>query len=337
MYVKLCGVKSEIPQRAWLLMAAGDNRGHGGNAGYDDQPDAYYSWDSNVPNHKKLRVGDPIALWDKERLLGVSVIEDIETEPGTKALQRCPNCRTTRISLRKRFKPRFRCMKCHHEFDVPLVEVVDVDVYRARYDAAWASLDGLLTEQELRSLAIHSGDFNAMRPLDWAAFRDALTKKGAGRAANRVTTRADFSWSPDSGPTVDLPQGFTQSLVRVRRGQRQFREQLLAAQGNLCAFTGDAPERVLEAGHLYSYAQLGTHFNHGGLMLRRDIHRLFDDGMLAVEPTRLHVDVAPDLAKYPQYGRLQDKPLTLRLRDEQVDWLGKHWDEHRESSRSTSR
>jgi hypothetical protein len=26
---------------AWLLMAAGDNRQHGGNSGYDDQADVY--------------------------------------------------------------------------------------------------------------------------------------------------------------------------------------------------------------------------------------------------------------------------------------------------------
>jgi hypothetical protein len=88
---------------------------------------------------------------------------------------------------------------------------------------------------------------------------------------------------------------------------------------------------VLEAGHLYSYAQLGTHFEHGGLMLRRDVHRLFDDGLLAVDPVNLRVDVAPGLAEFPQYARLHGEPLTLKLMDEQVDWLGKHWSEHREA------
>jgi len=64
-------------------------------------------------------------------------------------------------------------------------------------------------------------------------------------------------------------------------------------------------------------------------MLRRDIHRLFDDGMLAVDPDRLRIDVAPELAAFPQYARLQDEPLTFRPENEQVGWLGKHWDEHR--------
>lgn len=321
-------MESGVPQRAWLLMAAGDNRGHRGNSGYDDQYDAYYSWDSNVPNFRNLCVGDPIALWDKERLLGVSVIEEIETSRGLKLLHRCPACNTTRISERKKAEPRYRCMKCRHEFASPLVDVVDVDLYRGRYDAAWVSLDGLLGEQEIRSCALNAGDINAMRPLDWATFRKALISKGAGHAVDRVTARVDISWRPAPDLHVAL-QGFTHALVRVRRGQRQFREQLMAAQGHTCAFTGGAPERVLEAGHLYSYAQLGTHFKHGGLMLRRDIHRLFDDGMLAVEPSNLRIDVAPHLASFPQYARLHDERLTLRLRDEQIDWLGKHWDEHR--------
>lgn len=327
---KLHVVAKIVPQRAWLLMAAGDDRGHGGNAGYDDQVDAYYSWDSHVPNHKQLRVGDPIAVWDKAGLLGVSVIEEIETWPGTKVLNRCPKCRTTRISRRKTLVPRYRCMRCQREFDVADTEVVEVLQYLARYDAAWTSLDGLLGEHEVRSLGVHSGDINAMRPLNWVALQTALLARDASRAVDRLVGRIpDLNWQPRPEVAVELPQGFRHTLVRVRRGQREFRERLLDRQGSVCAFTGSAPVRVLEAGHLYSYAKLGTHHPHGGLMLRRDIHRLFDDGMLAVEPSRLRIDVAPELEMYPQYARLHDVALIPRLEDEQVNWLHKHWEEHR--------
>ena len=325
----MCHMEIDVPQRAWLLMAAGDDRGHGGNSGYDDQVDAYYSWDSNVPNHKNLAVGDPIALWDKKRLLGVSVIEEIESAQGQKLLNRCPDCSTTRITRRKTAEPPYRCNKCRHEFATPRPDIATVVQYKARYDAAWTSLDGLLDESELRSLAINAGEFNAMRPLDWPAFREALVAKDAGRAADRVTARIDFSSPRGADVLVEASHGFSHALVRVRRGQQRFRHQLLTTQGSVCAFTGDAPPRVLEAGHLYSYAQLGTHFEHGGLMLRRDIHRLFDDGVLAVDPSTLRIDVAPGLASYPQYARLHDAQMASRLRDDQVDWLSKHWLEHR--------
>lgn len=318
-------------------MAAGENRGHGGNFGYDDQLDSYYSWDSKVPNHRNLKVGDPVALWDKERLLGVSVIEEIETSGGRKTQLRCPDCGRTRIQPRKNTALRFRCSKCGHEFETPVVEQVDVVQYTARYDAAWTSLDGLLDKHELKQLNTNKGSINSMRELDWPAFREVLVDRGAGRAVERLTARTpDLSWQPPDGSPVEAAGGFGQAIVRVRRGQRQFRENLLADQGSTCAFTGDAPERVLEAGHLYSYAKLGTHFRYGGLMLRRDIHRLFDDGSLAVDPALLRIDVGSDLAQYPQYAQLHGEPLMTRLVDDQVEWLGKHWDEHRTAQRHSA-
>lgn len=329
---KLCRMESNSPRRAWLLMAAGDNRGHGGNGGYDDQYDAYYSWDSKVPNHRNLRIGDPIALWDKERLLGVSVIEEIETRRGPKVLNRCPACHKTRIHERTTVEPRWRCSKCFYEFPTPDATVVEVDQYVARYDAAWTSLHGLLGKDEIKSVQTNAIDINAMRPLDWAAFSEVLTVKNAARAVERVAARIEVSWPLPSVPQVNVPHGFSHALVRVRRGQQQFRERTLAAQGSVCAFTGAAPQRVLEAGHLYSYAQIGTHYEHGGLMLRRDVHRLLDDGLIAVDPSRLRIDVGSELTQFPQYARLHDESLNVALKDEQVDWLCKHWEEHRAST-----
>lgn len=43
---------------AWLMLAAGDDREHRGNDGYDDAPSAHYSRDSTVPNHLLPRPGD---------------------------------------------------------------------------------------------------------------------------------------------------------------------------------------------------------------------------------------------------------------------------------------
>lgn len=305
-----------------------------GGSLYDDQIGIEYLYDSKVQNHKRLQEGDPIALWDGESLLGISVIEQIKEAPGTKTMHRCPRCGKTRPNPPSKAKPRFRCSntQCRSEFDTPHLEKVDVTMYAARYDAAWTSLDGILDESEIRPLILKSGSFNAVREIDWPALQHALADKDAGRALNRIVARLpDMSWET-SGPRIELVHGFEHSIVRVRRGQRKFREHILASQGSNCAFTGAAPPRVLEAGHLYSYAQLGKHIEHGGLMLRRDIHRLFDDGLLAVNPTRFRIDVASDLAEYPQYASLHDQPLTTQLLTVQVEWLDKHWHEHREPS-----
>lgn len=323
---------------AWLLLAAGDERGHGGNFGYDDQFDAYYSWDSNVPNHKTIAIGDLIAVWDMHQLLGASVIENIERSHATKSLSRCPECRTTRISPPGPRRLAFRCMKCKSEFPLPAPDVVEVVKYVARYDAAWTSLEGVLTAQQLRELAVNPREFNSMRALNWPAFQASLTEKRHYLALDRIATRApDLSWPGPGLPTVETQSGHTKALVRVRRGQQDFRVNTLLRQGSVCAFTGTAPERALEAGHLYSYAELGTHFEHGGLMLRRDIHTLFDDGLLAIDPTRLHISVDEQLRAYPQYARLDGERLTVPLVEAQVDWLEKHWNEHRSNTARNGR
>jgi hypothetical protein len=88
-----------------------------------------------------------------------------------------------------------------------------------------------------------------------------------------------------------LAGGHRMATVRVRVGQRNFRRLLLHAFGSVCAFTGPTPPPALEACHLYSYSIRGEHHPHGGLLLRRDVHRLFDSGYLAVDPTILTIDV----------------------------------------------
>ena len=71
---------------AWLAIAAGDSRSYGGNDGYGDVIESQYFWDNKVHRHDKLQSGHVIVLWDKERLLGMSVIDSIENQPETDKL-----------------------------------------------------------------------------------------------------------------------------------------------------------------------------------------------------------------------------------------------------------
>lgn len=71
-------------------------------------------------------------------------------------------------------------------------------------------------------------------------------------------------------------------IVR-RRGQSKFRKSLLEAYEGRCAVTGCAVESVLEAAHIIQY--LGDDTNHitNGLLLRADIHTLYDLGALRID------------------------------------------------------
>lgn len=83
--------------------------------------------------------------------------------------------------------------------------------------------------------------------------------------------------------------------IVLRQGQREFRERLLAAYQRSCAVTGCDVVEALEAAHTVPY--LGPETNHvkNGLLLRADIHTLFDLGLIAVNPSDYRVLVSRSL------------------------------------------
>jgi hypothetical protein len=121
--------------------------------------------------------------------------------------------------------------------------------------------------------------------------------------------------------------GHKEATVRVRVGQRKFRCKLQEQFGNICAFTGAQPADVLDAAHLYSYAEVEQH--HEGMLLRKDIHRLFDLGLLCVRSDG-KIDVHSDLAVFPEYAELDGQPLAVNLDKAAKRWLRFHWDQNRQ-------
>jgi len=59
---------------------------------------------------------------------------------------------------------------------------------------------------------------------------------------------------------------------------------------------------VLEAAHIKPYAVQGPHRVSNGILLRSDLHKLFDLGYLTVTP-ELHLEMSPRLREEWQNGR----------------------------------
>jgi putative restriction endonuclease len=72
------------------------------------------------------------------------------------------------------------------------------------------------------------------------------------------------------------------SLVKPRLGQGAFRVAVLDAYGRACAVTTEHSLPVLQAAHIQPYSQGGPHDPANGLLLRSDVHSLFDHGYLTV-------------------------------------------------------
>ncbi len=80
-------------------------------------------------------------------------------------------------------------------------------------------------------------------------------------------------------------------LMRPRLGQAAFRVAITYAYERACAVTHEHSLPVLEAAHIVPYAQGGVHEVSNGLLLRSDLHRLFDLGYVTVTP-ELHLEVS---------------------------------------------
>ena len=118
-----------------------------------------------------------------------------------------------------------------------------------------------------------------------------------------------------AGPTG--PRYGTPRLVEPRLGQGTFRVSVLDAYERSCAVTGEHSLPALEAAHIKSYDKNGPHEVRNGLLLRADLHRLFDKGYVTVSQD-LHLEVSARLRAdyhngrtyYPLHGQALRMPDT---------------------------
>lgn len=102
-----------------------------------------------------------------------------------------------------------------------------------------------------------------------------------------------------------------QALVVQRPGQSEFREKLLRAYDSACCFSGCNVEHVLEAAHIFPHRRRATDHVRNGLLLRRDLHTLFDLGLITVDAAAMTIRVDYSLADsmYAEFdGRLVRVP-----------------------------
>lgn len=103
-------------------------------------------------------------------------------------------------------------------------------------------------------------------------------------------------------------------LQRGRLGQGAFRSLVLDAYSRRCALTGESTQPVLEAAHIRPYADSGSHHTSNGLLLRSDFHKLFDVGLVTVEPDyriRISPQIRDQWFNGKAYYRLDGKPLSV--------------------------
>ena len=113
----------------------------------------------------------------------------------------------------------------------------------------------------------------------------------------------------------ELGQVYFQSrLIHQRLGQGSFRLLVTDTYQRRCAITREKALPALEAAHIRPIAQDGKHRLDNGLLLRSDIHRLFDSGYVTVTPDyhfRASRKLKDDFDNGEEYFQLQDNKLWL--------------------------
>lgn len=300
--------------RAWIVIAAGDDRTFSSHDGYPDVADRTYHWDSRVANSERLREGDIIVIRDAKQLLGASVIERIHEEPESqKLIRRCPNCRNTDVRPR-RSTGDWRCYECKTTFHRPLEESIEVTKFWTEHASSWVDLQGQMPFRAMLDSAVSPKSQHAMRALDWDKFTGHLGKDPLTSAATRKLSRLH----------TEIAGGHRARVVRVRQGQASFRRMLLDRFGPVCGVTGGQPEYVLDAAHLYSFADSPRHDDEGGLLLRRDVHRLFDLGLIGFDPSAgYRVTLKPELID-STYSPFDGAEVAVPLSAGMKEWLDLH-------------
>jgi len=126
----------------------------------------------------------------------------------------------------------------------------------------------------------------------------------------------------------------TEHLARARLGQGTFRILVTDAYHRRCAVTGERTLPALEAAHIKAHSESGPNRTNNGLLLRADLHRLFDDGYVTLDDDFRFV-VSQRVREEFQNGReyyrfngqaLKNLPESKAERPDRqfIDWHNEH-------------
>ncbi|WP_406736853.1 HNH endonuclease [Thioclava sp. GXIMD4215] len=190
-------------------------------------------------------------------------------------------------------------------------------------DAGGGSVCKLYQNDELISLDLEaefSRVVNLFLPVVLRCLPNSWDVELTEMQAELETHSTDVVFNPSD--IVDARSKVLRAIAE-RRGQRKFRQALLKAYNGACAISRIPVEAVLEAAHITPYLGDDTNEISNGLLLRADLHTLFDLYLIKINPETYRVEVSPSLASTPYWNyndleiqlpkRVSDRPSVLAL------------------------
>jgi HNH endonuclease len=135
----------------------------------------------------------------------------------------------------------------------------------------------------------------------WEEVTARLNVAVARGAVARPLGRASIG--PATIAAVDSARYGKPQIVTPRLGQGSFRVLVTDAYSYRCAMTSERTLPVLEAAHIRPYGKDGRHELSNGLLLRSDLHKLFDLGYMTVDPEKKAIVVSQRIREEYENGR----------------------------------
>jgi putative restriction endonuclease len=111
----------------------------------------------------------------------------------------------------------------------------------------------------------------------------------------------------------------TPQIIQPRLGQGIFRVSVMEAYSRACAITHEHSLPALEASHIRPFSKNGPHEVSNGILMRADLHRLFDQGYVTITTDHrlevsLHLkqDYENGRSYYPLHGQQIALPASIR-------------------------
>jgi len=315
--------------RAWSFLTIEGDREYQGNEGYEDDPKSTYRYDNFVANHLQVSTGDVVVVRSTDRVIGIAEITDIAEGKGIKKRSRCPVCSDTNLSHRKTMRPPWRCKSNGHEFDDPIQETIPITTYEARYGATFRDCSSTLSLELLAEAVIRPSDQMSIKEINLAVIETSL-----GQDTDELIERFASNLEPpetDDTDNEDMPESLIERReqvlrqISIRRGQRKFREKLIKRYTAICQVTGCSLAEIIEAAHIDPYSESEDNGVGNGLLLRSDIHTLFDLGYLGIEPRTLKIKLHPAI-EGSEYAKIDGTVLLVNeTKGPSPDPLERRW------------
>ncbi|HWZ15426.1 MAG TPA: HNH endonuclease signature motif containing protein [Mucilaginibacter sp.] len=298
-------------QRLWILKSKGTKSAFGGNSGYADELESHYVYDTTVKNHDKIKPGDFIVIADKKYIKGIATVEDISVVSNIpKKRYRCPECGTQEHYMRKSVSPRYKCRK-KHEFDIPDEEDILVDEFKAVYTSTFVRSAPKTSVKLLDSYYINRNIYYSIQQAK-VDILDDLYPDYIKTTASRPEIGTAVIKTPVSPylPSVTDSREYKMLKSYIRPKQNKFRNELIKTYGAYCMLSDCTVPLAMEASHICPYRGIKDNHIANGILLRRDLHTLFDADLLGIEPETLQVFISP-LLKHTVYEEYNGRFLTV--------------------------